>query len=197
MKNFVMLLLLLPLSAFAQTVTLTPPTKRIDGSALPASQIANYEVTCTGWTPTGGTRGTCTQFATQNIAGSGAAITGTVPASGGTAFWVVRTRDTAGLLSAASAEVSKVFANTVPPNPPTNVVIAQAVGVPVSVVFKILLDGSRSTAVAGFIQVGKPCIGATAFTYRNQPYMQVEQSDVVKFRTVVLSVTDRVAAPCG
>ena len=50
MKKFILLFLLLPLSVFADTVevSFTPPIERADGSALPITEIQNYQVYVNG-----------------------------------------------------------------------------------------------------------------------------------------------------
>lgn len=188
MRKFFLSLLFLPLTALAVTQQFdwTTPTARVDGSALSASQVAGYEIACVGWKPTGGVRGACTQFPTFFSAGAGGVavvITGTIPASGGTAYWTVRTKDTDGLFSNPTPEVSKVFPNTSPPNPPSNVTVAAITGSTFTPAYKYSVSSvgvaTRSTTLAGLVPLGSPCQPVTLFTYRAKPYKQVLQSAVL------------------
>lgn len=176
------------------SLSFTPPTQYENGAPLPASAITGYDVQCSAWTPAGGARGACTIFASVALAGNatGGTVTGTVPASGGVACWQIRTKVGA-VPSAWSPEACKTFA-AVLPNPPSNVTVAQVSGVPVSVVFKITANGSRSATVAGFVPAGRPCTGPVVFSYRAQAYREVAWADVRAWNT---TASGRVAGPCG
>lgn len=63
MRKLLLLLAVTPAIAFSQAnLSFTPPTTYTNGAAMPASAITGYDVQCSAWTPTGGTRGACTQF---------------------------------------------------------------------------------------------------------------------------------------
>lgn len=117
--------------AFGATANLsyTRPTQYTDGTALPAGDIASYNVRCASFTPTGGTTpGACPAITPTSLPGSatGGTITLTIPAAGGRACFQVQTVVVSGAMSDWSAEGCKVFAPAVP-NPPSNVTVTATV----------------------------------------------------------------------
>lgn len=181
------------------TYTWTPPTTNSDGSALPAAQIAGYNISCK-FTPTDGTAGSCTLSKTSLAGGAATtdSLTATIPAVGGTLCVTLATRSTSGRVSGPSNEACKVFA-AVDPNPPTNLrVVGININVAVSRTHSIayLLDslGRRSGTVAGFPVMGAKCTGAALFTYRGQSYHKFDTSRMVWWAT---APTKDVAAPCA
>jgi hypothetical protein len=108
----------------------TRPTLNTDGTALLSTDITGYDVVCTGWTPTGGVRGACTQFPTVTLPGGNTVagvVNGTILASGGQACWTMATK-TLTAQSAPSGEACKTFAPVIP-NAPTGVTIAVVLSV--------------------------------------------------------------------
>ena len=98
-----------------------------------------------------------------------------------------------GAESARSVESCKLIPVPVP-NPPTITTIEVVAGIGLTPAFKILADGSRSTAVAGFVPMGKACTGPVAFTYRGKSYRRVAPSDVKWWNT---AASPDVAAACA
>lgn len=197
MKKLCALLALLVSPAFAQSatgnVTFTRPTQYTDGSALPAAAITGYEVRCVGFTPTGGTRGPCTQFPTVTLAGTALSgvITGTVAASGGTAYFAMITKTATGD-SALSNEASKVFAPLVP-NPPGNVTVAVVIGINMAPVYKLTSTGKRSPDPAGYVALSTECTGNVLFRFREVNFRKVDPALVQWFR---VTPSDNIAAAC-
>jgi hypothetical protein len=177
-------------------LTFTPPTTRVDGSALSASEIAGYDVQCSRWTATGAPASTtCTQFAgiTLPAGATGGTLAGTVPATGGQACFQVRTRDTAGQVSAWSAEGCKTF-GAVAPNPPTNVVVAVVIGINMAPVVSVTATGQRGTTMLGFVPIGLECQGAPTFTYRGKQWRKVTTLPVKWWAS---APTQSAAVPCS
>jgi hypothetical protein len=197
MKNLILILSLLPLSAIAQAATgalsLTPPTQYTDGSPMPASAITGYDVQCTTWTPTGGAAVSCTQFPNVLLPGTatGGTLAGTIPATGGKACFHLRTK-TAPADSAWSNDACKTFAPLVP-NPPSNVTVAVVIGINMAPVYKVTATGKRSPDPAGYIALNESCIGNVLFTYRGFSWRKVDASKVAWFGVVPDS---NVAGPC-
>lgn len=190
----------LSLSAQAQaatgTLTYTRPTAYTNGTTLLATDITGYEFRCTG--VIGTTAGvSCPVLSLPGTAVSGV-ITITVPATGGTAC--VTGRTFVGTSGSADSNIScKVFA-AAPPNPPSNVTVAQVqvfqlgIEITTAVVYGEKADGTRNSPVVGFVPLGKPCIGAIQFAYRGQNYRRVDKADVIWWNTTPTSVVD---APCS
>lgn len=95
--------------------------------------------------------------------------------------------------SAASNAVSAVTTPP-PPNPPVLTVAEVVAGVTMTPAFGIMSNGSRSSAVAGFVPVGTECIPPTVFRYRGRDYQRVDPNAVKWWAT---SPTQNVAAACG
>lgn len=191
-----LLLFVVAPAALAQqvaSISYTLPTTYTNGAALPATAIAGFDAQCSGFTPTNGTAGACA-IAGASVTGAVTSIVlaGTIPPSGGSACFQVRTRATNGEFSTWTAPKCKAFA-AVPPGEPGNVTVAVVISVETSPVFGVLANGSRSSAVAGFVRAGRPCSGALAFNYRGRPYRYVDPNDVAWWNT---SKTTRVAGPC-
>lgn len=176
----ILALLLLPLSAFAGTATLTwtAPTTNTDGSAIAGA--ITYRVY-------GALQGQA-----KTLIGTGVSpyVHNAVPV--GTYCYQV-TATVGGVESARSTESCKVIPPAVP-NPPTITTIEVVAGVGLSPAFRILAGGGRSTAVAGFVPAGKACVGDVAFTYRGKSYRRVNPADVKWWNT---TQTTEVAAACS
>ncbi len=181
--------LLLSAISSAATLTYTPPTTYTDGSPLAASAITGYEFRCGAGTTAGIT---CTPLSLPGTATGGTmAITG--PATGFTACVEGRTLVALGPGPWSSPPACKTYA-AVPPSAPGNIVIAVVIGIDVAPAYTILTSGKRSTALAGFVPVGVPCIGDVAFTYRGKYWRRVEPANVRWWAT---TPTANVAAPCA
>lgn len=181
------------IAASQATLSFTPPTQYTDGTAMPASAITGYDVQCSGWTPTGGARVACTQFAAVVLAGNatGGVLTGSIPGTGGTACFQVRTK-TALADSAWPNEKCKTFAPLIP-NPPGNVTVAVVVGMNMTPVYKFTSTGKRSVEPAGYIPVGAECSGNVLFRYRGFSFRKVVMREEWFWETVPAA---NVAAPC-
>jgi hypothetical protein len=114
MRKFVIALMLFTFAMGANageaTLSWTPPTSYVDGSALPASEITSYKIYY-GQTNGGPYASSVT------VAGSftSAVISGL---AAGTWYFVATTVASNGQESAFSAQVSKTVVNTAKPNPP-------------------------------------------------------------------------------
>jgi hypothetical protein len=173
------------------SLTWTAPTARENGAPLAAGELAEYELECTGFTPTGGTRGACPMPPVKAPGtATGVTMTGTISPLGGTAYFRARVKDTLGLYSAWTSEASKVFAPN-PPLPPTITTIAAVAGMLQAPVFSVTAAGARGTYF-GVIDLGKPCTGAPLFTYRTKAFYLVDRADVRLWGSTSL----RLAAPC-
>lgn len=168
--------------AYAGTVTLTwtNPTTRTDGTAVTVAQVKVYRgATCSAQTVVA-TIPAATTYTDTNV-----------PA--GTYCYAVSAVDANGLESAKSVTATAVVP-VAPPNPPTGLsVTAVVAGLNMSPAYKILANGGRSSAVAGFVPAGTACSGAAAFTYRGVAYHRVDRAAVKWWNT---TATDAVAAPC-
>lgn len=185
-----------PLPAHAQdaTLTYTPPTTYVDGRPLPTTEIAGYDARCSSFTPTGGTSGTC-PIASGSVTGNVLTIklSGTLPVSGGNACFQVRARSTkVADPSDWTSAVCKAFPG-VPPGTPNNVTIAVVIGVDHSPVYRINADGTRGSAVLGFIEPNKPALAPVVFRYRSRDWCRVKPEDVKWWAT---APTVNVAAAC-
>lgn len=126
MKQLILLLLLLllPYSAFAQEVprdaarvSWSPPVERVDGTPLPAEELAGYEL---HWGTSAGSL-TETLFVTADVTQH--MITGLAD---GTWYFAVKAVDTSDLTSAFSTVVSKTIE---PQQEPTTPIDPQRIGI--------------------------------------------------------------------
>jgi hypothetical protein len=177
-------MMLLPLSAFAGTATLTwtAPTQYTNGTAIAAP--ITYRVY----------RGNC--GAAKTLLASPAAATyvdSTAPNGSNLGYTVSAV--VAGVESAQTTEMCKVFPLPVP-NPPTNLTVTVAVvaGINMAPVYKLTSTGKRSADPAGFIAVNEGCTGNVLFTYRGKSFRKVDYTKVQFWATVP---ADNVAAPCA
>jgi len=172
--------LMLPFSAFAGTATLnwTAPTTNTDGS--PITGALTYRVYG------------ALQGSTKALIGTGISPYVHTQVPTGTFCYAV-TAVVAGIESAQTPEVCRVIPAPTP-NPPTITAIAVVAGVVDNPVFKILADGSRSSAVAGFVSVGTACTGPVVFTYRGKSFRRVDPASVKWWNT---TRTTEVAAACA
>lgn len=180
-----------PALAATVNVSFQRPTARTDGSPLPASEIASYQINCT-FTPTGGAAAPCAGLSPSSFPGSslGGPVSFNASQDGQVSISLV-TVDTAGRQSAPSNAASKPI-SIAPPNPPVNVTIAAASGFIQTPVFSLTANNSRGTYF-GMIDLGKPCTGPVLFRYRSRDFREVSKSDVHFWGSTSL----RVAAPCG
>lgn len=169
------------------------PTQYTDGTALPPSEIASYNVRCASFTPTGGTSGACPTITPTTLPGTatGGTITLTIPSRGGAACFQVQTVAVSGATSDWSAQACKTFA-PLTPNPPSNVTVAVVVGFNVSPVYSVTSSGARSTFM-GFAELGKACGSSVLFRYRGAEFREVQRADVGLWGSTTL----RLAAACG
>lgn len=183
-----------PVAADSGTLTFTPPTTYTNGTALPAAQIASYNLQCSSFTPTGTTTpGTCPAITPATLPGNatGGTITLTIPATGGTACFRVQTVASNGQASAWSNEGCKAF-NPLTPNPPTGVTIAVVLGINIAPVYSVTATNKLS-ALVGFVDLGVQCGDAVLVRYRGTDFREVPRDAVRWWGTTKL----RVAAPCG
>lgn len=184
-------------AAGSGNITYTRPAVYADGvTPLPASAITGYEFRCTG--VVGTTAGvSCALLTLPGSALAGVSVV-TVPLSGGTACWVGRT-----IIGAAPGQIFSADSNVacktfpaVPPSPPGSVVVAQVqtIEVGIAVAYLETALGARASAVAGFVPLGTPCVGAVRFAYRGQSYRRVDQTKVIWWQT---TPSAKVAAPCA
>lgn len=180
MRKLLAALLVLPLSAIAGTATLnwTAPTTNTDGS--PINGAITYRVYG------------ALQGQTKALIGTGTSPYVHTQVPTGTFCYAV-TAVVTGAESAQTPEVCRVIPAPTP-NPPTITAIAVVAGVTDNPVFKILADGSRSSAVAGFVTVGTACTGPVVFTYRGKSFRRVDPAAVKWWNT---TATPDVAAACA
>lgn len=101
------------------------------------------------------------------------------------------------LASQPSAHLCKTNVEPLPPitpNPPSDLrfVTPLVGGQNMPPVFTVLADGSRSSTVGGFAEVGTPCEGPVLFRYRNKDWRKP-----VTWTPWNTSATAKVAAPCA
>jgi hypothetical protein len=174
----------------------TAPTKNTDGSNL--TDLAGYKVfygqaspPTIQWSPNPG------------AAALSLTVTGLLP---GVNNFAMKSTNAAGidsdlsgiatktLLGAETTARSVTAVAVVQPNPPTGLTVAVVVGANVAPAFRILADGTRSQAVAGFVPVAASCYGTQVFTYRGIGYKKIAASDVKPWP--ITGSPDNVAAPC-
>lgn len=178
-----MLLMLCVTMAWAGTATLTwtNPTTRTDGSAVTVAKNRVYRAP------------TCTSVFTLLRETTSAATTyidANVPA--GTYCYAVSALDATGLESAYATVAHTVLA--APPNPPTGLTVVSVVaGLNMSPAYRINADGTRGSAVLGFVPAGTKCEGAPVYSYRGVTYARVDPTQVKWWGT---SPTANVAAAC-
>lgn len=174
-------------AAHAGTVNLswTLPSAYTDGSPLAPADIREVRVY-------GAQQGT-TKVLLATLPGTATAHTRTNVTGGQTHCYELTVVAVNGQESAHTNEVCRAIPLPVP-NPPTVVTVAVVAGIDVVPAFKILADGSRSTAVAGFVPVGTACAGEPVFSYRSRTYRRVAADAVRWWQT---ARTDQVAAPCA
>ena len=186
--------------AAAPVLSFTPPVARVDGTPLPASQISGYDVRCSSWTAPGGVAGVCPagMFSSVSLgaAATGATLSATIPATGGTICFQVATKDTSTpvQVSAWSAEGCKTYA-AAPPNPPTNVTIAVVIGLNMAPALALTATGKNSYAVAGYAPLDYVCNGPAVFTYKGKTWRQSADIPVTYWPGV--APANGVAVPCA
>lgn len=173
--------------AAVRTVSWIHPTNNTDGSVLPVAQI-------TGTTVVWGTSATAM---TNSKAVTGTATSTTIDFGPGT--WFVAARTNANGNSSVVSNVAQVVIPQPTPNPPIVTVQAVVAGLNMAPAFKILSNGSRSSAVAGFVPVGTGCGGPVVFTYRKLAYRTVPRDSVQWWNPPLadLQSPPPVAAPCA
>ncbi len=145
------------------TVAFTPPTERIDNSALAAGDLTKFEFRCVSFKPAGGTAGACTASPVMVMAGATTfSMTVEVPDAGGTFCWDGRAYAVDDALSAWGDDVCKDFAAA--PKPPTIVTITRTA------------YERRSTTK--FVQVGKVALGVGCLTKLSGKYWSIPKASV-------------------
>lgn len=173
--------------AAIRTVSWTHPTTNTDGSALPLAQITGTTVV---W-------GTSSTALTNSKLVTGTATSTTLDLAPGT--WFVGARSMANGNSSAVSNIVQVVIPQPTPNPPVVTVQAVVAGLNMSPVYKILADGSRGSAVFGFVPVGTECSGEVVFKYRDRGYRKVSHGTVVPWNPPLADVRSPppIAAPCA
>lgn len=187
-------LLVGPVVAATGNLSYTRPTAYTDGTALPAGDIASYNVRCASFTPTGSTTPqACPAITPTTLPGTatGGTITLTIPAAGGRACFQVQTVVASGATSDWSVEGCKTFAPATP-NPPGNVTVAVVIGINMAPVYSVTKTGKLSTLM-GFADLGVACGDAVLLTYRGHEFREVPRGAVRWWGSTTL----RVAAPCA
>jgi hypothetical protein len=168
--------------AFAGSVTLTwsNPTTRTDGSPVTVAQVKVYRgATCSTQTALA-TIPAATTYTDTNVAA-------------GSYCYAVSALDAGGLESAKSVTTTAVVP-VAPPNPPAGLTVTAVVaGLNMAPAYRINADGSRGSAVLGFVPTGTACTGSPVYSYRGVTYARVDPARVKWWGT---SPTPNVAAPC-
>lgn len=179
-----------PVEAGTANVNCTAPLTYTNGTAIPAGTAITYKLYR-------GTSAAAASAATSaSITNTSCAFTDSSAVDGATMFYAV-TATVGGVESAKTNPVSVVIPSLMP-NPPSNVTVTAVVaGANVAPVFRINADGSRGTAVLGFVDVGTTC-GTTAspvvYKYRGRPYRRVDPAAVKWWAT---TPTTSAAVACG
>ena len=150
------------------TLNWTLPTQRVDGTPMPASEIASTQVAY----------GVCaagnTLPASPTVVNVPApATTVVVPVAGyGTYCFAARVTDTFGLTSAYTAVVSKSYAPTSPPRPP----VLQS-SITIAYELNVTPGGIKLGRAVGSLAIGTPCKGGGFDTNRGR-YYEVDRDSV-------------------
>jgi hypothetical protein len=173
--------------AAVRTVSWVHPTTNTDGSALPLTQITGTVIV---W-------GASSTAMTNSKVIAGTATSTTIDLSPGT--WFVGAKTTANGNTSVVSNIAQVVVPQPTPNPPVLSVQAVVAGLNMSPAFKILANGSRGSAVAGFVPVGTGCGGPVLFTYRKLGYRTVPRETVQWWNPPLADVLSPppVAAPCA
>lgn len=170
------------------SVSWTPPSSNVDGSAIPATgvgSIASYRIE---WGSCSGTAfGTLIGQRTVTAPATSAVVTGLAP---GSFCFRAFARNTYGAESAASNVAARTIDAPVP-NPPI-VAVAVVAGLSHAPVYSITAAGKLSTLM-GFVPVGTACARAPLLSYRGKAFHEVARADVQWWGSTTL----RVAAPCA
>lgn len=165
----------------------THPTANTDGSSLPLTQI-------TGTVIVWGASSTA-MTSSKNVTGTSTSTT--LDLAPGT--WFVGAKTMANGNTSAVSNIVQVVIPQPTPNPPVLTVQAVVAGLNMSPAYKVLADGSRGSAVAGFVPVGTGCGGPIVFTYRKMSYRMVPREAVQWWNLPLTDVQSPppVAAPCA
>ncbi len=194
LASLLLFVLSLPVFAAPVPVTLTYPTKNTDGSTIPATGAGSIMSWRAEW-------GTCVAGAFGVKAGDSPTVAApatlvTLNLTPGTYCIRSYVKNTFGRESGPT-NVAQVTVEPPTPEPGTITVPALVAGANVAPVFRINADGSRGTAVLGFVSVGATC-GTTAtpvvYTYRGRPYRRVDPTTVKWWAT---TPTTSAAVACG
>lgn len=185
-------------------LTWVAPTTRTDGTAL--TNLAAYNIYY-------GTTATALILKLNKLAPATThTFTGLAP---GPHFYTLTAVDSAGRESAQTAPpVSKtvpvqitpalsvaVAVTPAPPVPPASITIAAVQGVSTVPVYVVTTSGNRSSAVAGFVDLGIPCSGPRVFSYRSQNYKKIVgagmSGGVDPIYWWKTTPTSQAAAPCS
>lgn len=159
----------------------THPTANTDGSSLPLTQITGTVIV---W-------GASSTAMTNSKVVTGTSTSTTLDLVPGT--WFVGAKTTANGNTSLTSNIVQVVIPQPTPNPPVLTVQAVVAGINMSPAFKVLADGSRSSAVAGFVPVGTVCSGPVLFTYRKLSYRSVSREAIAWWSPTLAPV----AAPCA
>lgn len=184
MKKLSLILLLLPAIVLADTATLTwtQPAANTDGSTIAAGEIISNTI-----------------YKGVKPDGTDLVFLKTIPATTtsvdivGVGTWCYAVTATVAVEGAKSNVVCKTVLPKIP-GPPRITTVAVVAGLSDTPAYKILADGQRSSAVAGFVTVGTECAGNVVFTYRSKGYRKVPAEAVRWWGT---TKTDQVAAACS
>lgn len=185
-------------SAATVPLDITHPTRDVNGGTLPASGAGSLTGFRSEW-------GSCNGTAFNVKAGETVTAAAVAPATrtvanltlGPGAYCIRVYARVSGVatpfVESAPTNAAQVTVESTAPVPPTftvGPVVAFQIEMPV---FKILADGSRSSAIAGSVKVGTACLGEPVFTYRGKVYRRVDPDHVRWWAT---TKTPDVAAPC-
>lgn len=191
MRLLLALLLLAPGMALAGSVTVQwdNPTTYTDGTPLPSTAITRSRIEY-------GSCGAAGAFGTKagEFIVTGAATSGVSP-NIAAATYCFRVFTTASALESAASGVLQVVVPQAPPNPPTLRTLAVVAGINMAPLYRINADGSRGTALLGFVPVGAACAGPVIYTYRGKGYRRPADFSVAKWEAT--APTTSAAAPCG
>jgi hypothetical protein len=168
------------------------PTQNTDGTSIPASGPGSITGTLVEW-------GTCAGTAFGTKAGeqfvaspaTSVRIDNLAPAT-----HCVRafSRNTFGQQSAASNVLARTITAPVP-NPPTLTTVAVVAGLNMAPLYRINADGSRGSALLGFMPTGEACDGPVVYRYRGADYRRPKDFSTVKWWGT--APTTSAAAPCA
>lgn len=172
----------IPANAGTATINWVAPTQYTNNQAIPAGTAITYRVY-------GGRQGQ-----PKTAIGSTVALTYThATAPNGETWCYAVTASVASVESAQTTEVCKAIPPLVP-NPPTIVTVEVVAGINMTPLYRINADGSRGTALLGFVPVGTACAGPVVYRYRGRNYRRPADFSIVKWEAT--PPTMNAAAAC-